>query len=175
MYKLAIVMVLLVSGCASNTSFPNVTYGRDIEKKYPPVSVVLNDGYVVSSSLCTQYGCETFIDQSGLILLAALRNTSMFEQVDMNNAYSEYRLDIKFNENLQGSKAAEFSKAMLGAATLLLVPKVSDMETSFSVSVFHKNQVVKEYAYKTQYSRTASLFSDAQDARKNRLSTSWIC
>ena len=32
MYELAIVMVLLVSGCASNTSFPNVTYGRDIEK-----------------------------------------------------------------------------------------------------------------------------------------------
>ena len=93
----------------------------------------------------------------------------MFERVDMNNAYSEYRLDIKFNEDLQGSKAAEFSKAMLGAATLLLVPTVSDMEASFSVSVFHKNQVVKRYAYKTQYSRTASLFLDAQDARKKSI------
>lgn len=160
-------LLFLLGGCASKQSFELASYDRYESPPYPPVSFTLNDGYVASDSGCNQYSCYSYRDNSDFFLLSAFRGTGLFERVDKNNIYSEYTFDVKFYDTSKGSDGVEFSKVMLGAATLFLVPTVSDKTVHFSVSIRHKNNILHEYLYKDDYTKTSSLFIDPQSSSKN--------
>ncbi|MDP1521444.1 hypothetical protein Q8A57_10730 [Porticoccus litoralis] len=162
-----ICLFFVMVGCASKQSFELAQYDRYQNPQYPSVSFTLNDGYVASDSGCNQHGCYSYRDNNDFFLISALRNTGLFERVDINNAYSEYTFDIKFYDTFKGSDGAEFSKVMLGAATLFLVPTVSDKKVHFSVSLRHKNEIIKKYLYEDEYTETSSLFIDPQSGSKN--------
>jgi hypothetical protein len=168
-FLVLLIAVALTVGCASKQTFELAEYNRDHEKIYPPISFTLNDGYVHTDHSCSQYACYTYRDNSDQFLIKELRKTSLFERVDINNAYSEYAFDVKFYDTYKGSEASELSKLMLGAATLFLVPTVSGKKAVFSVSVRHKNKILKEYLYDLEYTEKKSIFVDPESGTKNSI------
>lgn len=152
------ILGLLMVACAAKPPFELAPYDKAIDYKYPPISITLNDGYVNTGTGCTQYGCYTYRDNSDFFVANGLRKTTLFDRVDINNAYAEYTFNIQYYDSYTGSEAAEFSKLMLGAATLFVVPTVSDRAVNFAVSVRYKNDIIKEYKYEAKYTKTNSLF-----------------
>lgn len=166
-YYFFVLCALTFSGCASKQVFDVVEYEKSSKPKYPAISFVLNDGYVYRDTSCSQYGCYTYRDNTDKFLEKELKNTQLFEGVEKNSPYTEYSLDIKFYEKYKGSSdTPEFSKMLLSAATLFLVPTSSDKNAEFKVLVRKKNKVIQEYLYKANYEETRSLFVDNESMDK---------
>ena len=164
-----VILSLILSACASKQHFDLAEYERFDSPPYPAISFTINDGYVASDSGCGPNGCYSYRDNSDFAIMSALKESNLFQRVDINNAYSEHVLDIKFYDSHVGSDALEYSKILLGAATLFLVPTTSKKETHFSVSIRNKNTIIRTYSYQAEYTKTSSIFIDPQSAGKNAI------
>lgn len=160
-----VVLVLLVSACAAPNKFSTHTYKSGTE--YPYISVIVNDGYVHQSTSCGQYGCNTYIDQTELFVLNALRASDKFQRVGVNDGLAQHKIVVSFDRKAKGSGPGNFGKMMLGALTLFLLPMPYEYTYEAKFSVMEGSHIVKDYEYRRDSNELSFLFIDAQSAKNN--------
>jgi hypothetical protein len=164
---LLILAFALMAGCAAPNKFPPSAYKGGLE--YPYISLLVNDGYVYQSTSCSQYGCQTYVDQTHLFLLNCLRESGKFERVDMNNGLAKNKLIVDFKRESDGSEAGDFGKMMLGALTIFLLPMPYDYTYQAKLSVMNGDKITKEYQYRLKSSEFVFLFTETQSAKNNAI------
>ncbi len=162
-------LFIAISGCAAPNKFQ--MYSTESTVAYPPISIIVNDGNVYTSTTCGQYGCNSYVDQTHLYALNSLRDTNRFGRVDINNAYSEYKIIMRLDRTSNDSEAIAFSKLMLGAVTLFLVPVSYNIIYESEFTVMHKDQIIGSYAYTRESDELAFLFIEPQSEKKNAINS----
>lgn len=124
MRSLIAVVMIVLTGCATQELVVHEyeTSGRPF---YPSISVLVNDGYVRTSSGCySGAGCHTYVDATSKFTIDELRASGLFERVDTNNASARYKLFIHVDRKPRESEAVQFMKVMVSAGSLLVIPMV---------------------------------------------------
>ncbi len=162
-----IILLLSILGCAAQQPFELSEYDKSQSRIYPAISILLNDGKINSESNCTNSTCYYYRNNDDKFVLTALRGSTLFERVDINNPYSEVSFDITFSDNFAGSEKAEYAKLLLYAGTLGVVPTTSAKSSSFEVTIIKKDKVIKKYQYEASYTETNSILIDPQSGSEN--------
>ena len=162
-----IFLFVLLTGCAAQNTFNMKQYQSSGKAAYPPISIMVNDGYVYTDSGCNQYSCYNYADNTHLFILNSLRQSNLFERIDLNNAYSEYRLEIGFTQKSNGSEAGDFTKIMLGALTLFMIPMSYEYTYKAGFTLIHKDKVIAKYEYDRVSNEIKSIFIEPQSAKNN--------
>jgi len=165
--SLLVLALILLTGCAAPNKFQTYDYKKGLD--YPYVSLVVNDGQVVQSTSCGQYGCSTYIDQTHLFMLNNLRASGKFARVDINNALAQNKLLVSFQRESVGNAGVDFGKMMLGAVTLFLLPVPYDYRYDAKFTLLDGNDVVKEYEYRRDSREVMFLLIEAQSEKNNAI------
>ncbi len=137
------------------------------KENYPAVSLIVNDGYVYSDTTCHQYGCTTYVDNTSLFALKALRKNDLFERVDINNAHAEYKILMKFSRQNSDSDGMAFAKLMLSAVTLFLFPVSHEYTYKSEFTIVHMDKVIGKYTYDRKSEEVSFLFKEPQSNKQN--------
>ncbi len=137
------------------------------KENYPAVSLIVNDGYVYSDTTCHQYGCTTYVDNTSLFALKALRKNDLFERVDINNAHAEYKILMKFSRQNSDSDGMAFAKLMLSAVTLFLFPVSYEYTYKSEFTIVHMDKVIGKYTYDRKSEEVSFLFKEPQSNKQN--------
>jgi len=165
--KIGIILIALamLPGCAAKNTFQMYeTLGKE---NYPAVSLIVNDGYVYSDTTCHQYGCTTYVDNTSLFALKALRKNDLFERVDINNAHAEYKILMKFSRQNSDSDGMAFAKLMLSAVTLFLFPVSHEYTYKSEFTIVHMDKVIGKYTYDRKSEEVSFLFKEPQSNKQN--------
>jgi len=167
-WTLLFFITCLMAGCSAKQHFELATYSKSQSRIYPPVSVVLNNGEEnQAKTTCTGTGCYFYRNNDDRFVLTALRGSTLFERVDLNNPYAETKLEIKFTDFHAGNDSAEYAKLLVYAGTLGAIPTTTKKESNFDVVIKNGNSVLKTYSYKANYTETNSLFIDPESGSEN--------
>lgn len=160
--------ILINIGCAAKQTLPIAKFDKSRAGAYPPISIVVNDGYVNSSTNCvTGGGCYYYRNNDDKFILSALRSSTLFQRVDINNPYSELVFQIKFADFHEGSDSVEFAKLMVYAGTLGVIPTSTKQVSTFEVAIRYRNTILKTYTYEAAYTQTSSILIDPQSYSEN--------
>ena len=157
----------MLSGCAATNTFQ--MYENIGRENYPAVSLIVNDGYVYSETTCHQYGCTTYVDKTSMFALETFRNSNSFKRVDINNAHAEYKILMSFSKGHVGSEGWAFTKMMLGAVTLFLIPMPYEYTYKTEFTILHLDKVIGKYEYDRESEEISFLFKDPQSSKQNAL------
>lgn len=147
LFVLGCVSMCLV-GCKTPNRMPMADYNHQPEVKYAPVSIIVNDGHIASSTTSSEYvGKITVVDPSTYCILSGLQQCGLFEYVDANNAQAETVFIIRFDRK-PADHLAEVSVKLMGSMlTMFMVPLPYDFHYSMTVDVRHKNDIIASYRY----------------------------
>jgi len=167
--RIGIVFIALafLSGCAAKNTFQ--MYEAVNNETYPAVSLIVNDGYVYSDTTCHQYSCFTYTDNSHLFALEELRGSGIFERVDINNAYAEYKIVMSFSRQNSDSEIVDFVKLMLMAGSLALIPIPHEYTYTSEFTVMHLDKVIGKYSYDRVSEEISFLFKEPQSNKQNAI------
>lgn len=130
--------------------FEAVEYKKNIDNKYPPVSLVINDGVVRS---VVQQDFNKGISSS-------FERSDLFYGVLVNEADWPLRFDITISMSEGEKEWSNFGLYMFSALTLFLLPVQTYHEIQMDVAVKLKKEEINNYSYTLKGGKISHLFID---------------
>ncbi|CAB5504648.1 hypothetical protein [Bathymodiolus thermophilus thioautotrophic gill symbiont] len=129
-------LVLLLSACESSQIYQKAPYKTNIAKKYPAVSIIVNDGLYDSFK-------QVHMHQG---IVKSLRKANVFKRISVNNnTITSFTFDIRIQENSEEN----FVGIMILALTLGLIPTERKRHFDMDVTILYKNSILKKLHYST--------------------------
>ncbi len=156
-------------GCA--TPQTHKIYEQDYQKPtFSGVSVSINDGYVNSDSGTTAGGIYySYTDKTAKFFVDELRNTGLFDSVEVNNGYVPLRASISLQRANAGSQSWYTTKFFFHILTLMTLPIEFDYEYLATIDVYYKGEKFKRYMYERNSTELPWIFllRDIQEETHN--------
>lgn len=174
---LVICCLAALVGCQTTNPYPIIEF-QSVDKTYPPVSVVVNDGQVYSETTCINYSCSTYVDETHLVIRDTIKSSGYFSRVDLNNAHDDIKIYVRFTNKVGAGDSLHFPKILLMAGTLFILPMNLHFEYEAQFDVLYKNEQLKTYTYSVESNSWASFFGmspkDAQQYAAQSIGSSFL-
>ena len=139
---------LTLVGCKTPNKMPMAEYNSFPATKYAPVSVIVNDGQIISSSTYVEgAGQVTMVDPAAYCILSGLQNCGLFEYVDANNGQVPTVFVINFERKFSDPILTIVGKFTVSMITMFFLPVPYDYKYDMSIEIRHKNHTVAGYKY----------------------------
>ena len=144
------VLICFISGCSSQMKFTPENFQKSINNKYPPVSVIINNG-VIRSVVQQDFnqGITSSFERSGL-----------FNGVLTNESEWPLKFDITISMSEGEKEWSNFGLMLFSALSLFLIPVQTYHEIKMDVAVTFKGKEINDYSYTLKGGKIMHLFID---------------
>ena len=151
---LVVYLVLLLSGCMTNSALDSVEYGSS--DPLMPVNLRVNGQPADYQAQGSVMGFLSY----------AVTYSNQFHYVDKANQTYPYSIEIEYGWSNQFSPFSLVSM-LVSAGTVLIVPGYTNEEHTMNVSIFHNGEEVEKMSYSYDTKAILALWHNSNEARKS--------
>lgn len=145
---LLVLFLVFMTGCAVKTKNADFSSFKidDKKQKYPDIGLVM-----------TSEELQYFKEREAVI--NALNESKMFKSIQINNPYLPFSMELNLNLQIKDlDSASGFSKMMLSAGTLFLIPVDVNYEVVGKAKLRYKGIIFDEIPLNTKFITSFSMY-----------------
>ncbi|MCH2158387.1 MAG: hypothetical protein MK096_06380 [Oleiphilaceae bacterium] len=175
MRLLSLLTILLLVGCASKQSYQ--TYKFDAPtKNFGLATLQVNKGLPVKYERCENGVCTQHQRSHISALWQTIQDSGYFSEVILNPLINkaDTHIFVELNNTIEkGNEATQYSKIVVQALTLYLLPFKYNITHEAKFHVLVNDQLIKSYDYKIEGSYWYSLFTPGRKTSSEQAAKSF--
>jgi len=164
-------IIIGLSGCTTTEMDVTKVSSKLGEKKFPPVSIVINDGYVSRDILYTGEGALLYEDRRPLFIYNVIEDSGLFAGTTDSFNPLGYVLDIEYEMFYDEEDGDMKRKMVVFALTGGLLPQKHAMQFQMKINLLYNGRILRTFQYKHEDQEHVTILNDihAVDKRSIKL------